>query len=222
MDTDLSTLSTAKQQPTVNTDRPRWAPFFIVLAVLATLAVIPVVLLLLAPDRGENMVGVYERVTFEEDHDGSRVIAGFIAPQGWQRAAPESDGADGESGSDDVATDEGAPVEDAEFTAADNSAWIYADLHLDVASPALLLRESAPIGAALSPVQALDVDNGLDTHFIEYDLGAGTGVSQIISACKSATAPSCLLFRIEEQGYTHPAGTILPEMAAILKTAEVY
>ena len=222
MNSILFTHSGTKLPPTGRRDKPRWVPFVIVLAVLITLFVIPVVMLVAAPDRGENTVGVYERVRFEADHDGARVVAGFIAPQGWQRAVTEPDADEGESEPDAAATGEGESVDDAEFTAADNSAWIFADLHTEVASPAQLLREAAPIGAALSPVQALDSGNGLDTFFIEYSLDAGMGISQLITTCDRGVTPSCLLFQVEERGSTHAAGTVMPELAAILKTVEVY
>lgn len=188
--------------------QPRWAPFFLCLALLALIVSVPVALGIAAPARAEGAVGVYERVKFSDESGARPAIAGFIAPEGWLRTG------DTEASED--------PVEQAEFASPHDEAWLAAELRTAVDSPARLLRESAPLGALASPVKPFDAGNGLETRFIEYDLEAGAGVEQLFAVCNTSAEMSCLLFTVNDFDRVHTFGTVLPDVAAVLKTAEVF
>lgn len=195
-------------QPTAPSERPRWGAFWVILVAIVLLVVTPIVTGIVAPSKPENVVGVYERAMLQIE-DGDREVNGaFIAPQGWER-----DPADG-------ALD--AEAAERTFTTQDGGVSVIASMRTGVAGVALL-REAAPVGAALIPVRTLDSAPLLTVNLLEYDLAAGAGSTQLIAVCEALRNASCVLFEVSIAS-THvgvDAGQLLPDIAAMIESTEV-
>lgn len=198
----------SKPGPTPPSERPRWAVFWVILVAIMLLVVTPLVAGIVAPSKPENVVGVYERATLQVEDGGREVNGAFIAPQGWER-----DPADG-------ALDAG--VAERTFTTQDGGVSMTASMHTGVESGALL-REAAPVGAALLPVRPLDSAPLLTVNLLEYDLAAGSGPTQMIAVCEALRNASCVLFEVSiaSTHVTVDAGQLLPDIAAVVESTEV-
>ena len=88
---------------------------------------------------------------------------------------------------------------------------------------AALLREAAPVGAALLPVRPLDSAPLLTVNLLEYDLAAGSGPTQLIAVCEALRNASCVLFEVSiaSTNVTVDAGQLLPDIAAVVESTEV-
>ena len=198
----------SKPGPTPPSERPRWAVFWVILVAIMLLVVTPLVAGIVAPSKPENVVGVYERATLQVEDGGREVNGAFIAPQGWER-----DPADG-------ALDVG--VAERTFTTQDGGVSVTASMHTGVESGALL-REAAPVGAAMLPVRPLDSAPLLTVNLLEYDLAAGSGPTQLIAVCEALRNASCVLFEVSiaSTHVTVDAGQLLPDIAAVVESTEV-
>jgi hypothetical protein len=195
-------------EPTAPSEKTRWAAFWVILVAIVLLVVTPIVTGILAQSKPENVVGVYERAMLQVEDDGRSVHGAFIAPQGWER-----DPADG-------ALD--AEAAKRTFTTQDGGVSVIASMHTGVESAALL-RDAAPVGAALIPVRTLDSAPLLTVKLLEYDLAAGAGSTQLIAVCEALRDASCVLFEVSIAA-THvntDGGQLLPDIAAIVESAEV-
>ena len=198
----------SKPGQTPPSERPRWAVFWVILVAIMLLVVTPLVAGIVAPSKPENVVGVYERATLQVEDGGREVNGAFIAPQGWER-----DPADGALA---------AGVAERTFTTQDGGVSMTASMHTGVESGALL-REAAPVGAALLPVRPLDSAPLLTVNLLEYDLAAGSGPTQLIAVCEALRNASCVLFEVSiaSTNVTVDAGQLLPDIAAVVESTEV-
>lgn len=192
--------------------RAGWVPATVILLVIFGLVCAPLLLALLAPTRAEGTVGVYERITLRAEDGANSAIGGFIAPQGWARMGDEET--------------EGDPQEHVfVLDERGRSAIVTVSLRVDADDAAALLREDLPAGAALAPVQRLDPGAGpgaaLEVSMLEFDLQAGGGVTQRIAACSPLRATHCLLFEVSAEERGSGAGDPLPEVRAMVQSAEV-
>lgn len=192
--------------------RPGWLPFSIVVATLCAIAAVPVALGVLAPERAEGTVGVYERVSFDADAAGSIGIGGFIAPEGWSRQA------NGEP-TDGTATPSSTH---AAFVSAARDVRLEASLHLGEDDADALLRSGSPAGAAILPTLPVPHGEGREIRMIEYDLGVGGGFTQSFAMCTDRAPFVCLRFDVEMLTDADGPGAIRPDISAVLDSAEVY
>lgn len=195
-------------EPAAPSERPRWAAFWVILVAIVLLVIVPIVAGALTPSKPETTVGVYERAMLQAKGDGREVDGAFIAPQGWER-----DPADG-------ALDKEVP--ERTFVTQDGGVRVTASMHTGVESTALL-REAAPVGAALIPVRTLESAPLLTVNLLEYDLAAGAGSTQLIAVCEALRNASCVLFEVSIAA-THASadrGQLLPDVAAMVESAEV-
>ena len=195
-------------EPTGPAERPRWAAFWVILVAIVLLVVTPVIAGIVTPSKPENVVGVYERAMLQIEEDDRSTAGSFIAPQGWER-----DPADG-------ALD--AEAAERTFTTQDRGVSVTASIHAGVESAALL-REAAPVGAALLPMRTLESAPLLTVKLLEYDLAAGAGSTQLIAVCEALRGASCVLFEISiaSMHTGTDSGQLLPDIAAIVESTEV-
>ncbi|WP_336651842.1 MULTISPECIES: hypothetical protein [unclassified Leucobacter] len=198
--------------PRTRATRPGWLPFSMVVATLAAITAVPVALEVLAPERADGTVGVFERVALNVDAEGAFGIGGFIAPEGWLRESDEAVDGGGEA----------KPSSSASFVSAAQDVRLEASLHFGADDADALLRSSSPAGTAILPITSAPHGEGREIRMLEYDLDVGGGFTQSFAMCTDRAPYVCLRFDVEMLDDAGRPGTIRPDISAVLDSAEVY
>lgn len=187
--------------PSPVAERVRWAPAIVIVSVIIALLLAPIVVMVVAPVRDADSVGIYERETIRVTDDSGTTLAGFIAPEGWLRVG-DRDGVE------------------RSYRNATTTASVVVTLHTDAGDVTTLLREGAPVGAGLAPVQSLDAGLGVTASFVDFDLRVGTNASQRIAVCSDLRPTHCVVFDVEVSD-GGDADAALEEVHTMVRSAEV-
>lgn len=196
---------------TSSPDRPRWVAFGVILGCMSLLIAVPTVAGAVLPPRQAGLVGAYERVMLDAGDQENSVAGGFIAPQGWLLdPAAKSPAGVKIAGERSLGTKDGG-------------VRVTASMHAKVSSSEQLLRDGAPAGAFLAPIERLDSAPLLTIDLLEYDLQAGDARSQRIAVCEVLRNANCMLFAVEMEASRSgsDAGPLIPDVAAMVRSAEV-
>lgn len=143
-------------------DSPQWLPFVVVVSVIIVVVTAPLLLHMLSPD-DRGRIGVFERVTYEEEIGDDAVLAGMVAPEGWYWSEAPGEGS---------------------FTNDSGTVSVVSELLVDVQNPSEELERSVPVGARLIPPDPpVTREDGLEKYSVTYDLEAGAGTSRIAIVC---------------------------------------
>lgn len=209
----------ATDPPPRGATKPGWLPFWVVIGIFVLLALVMTSIGVFLPQQAEGTVGFYQRVALEETSDGVTVTVGFIAPEGW--STPIEDG-ESDEGEEEEETPGEKLAKRVTFTSPDDSLQLTATAHANTAGPQALLRQSAPVGAALLPTVTVPLESGLTGQRLSYDLDAGSGRVDDVAVCGVVNADNCVLLRLTVADGATFDGDLPAEFVTVLQSVEVY